>query len=187
MSACSPFQCWPDRQTVCIRLAPQSSRTLARWFGRRDCKAKRKAARLCRQAAPASAGQAGKQFASDWHHRASARLLDGWSETSLMMTPLRSKEECGRLGRQAAPGRAAPASADQAGKQFAFAWHGSAAASLLDGWSTIPDDGVTAKQRGRWQPLSASSSFQCRPDKQTVCTHLTPKSCRMLARLVRNA
>ena len=102
-----------------------------------------------------------------------------------MMTPLRSKEECGRLGRQAAPGRAAPASADQAGKQFAFAWHGSAAASLLDGWSTIPDDGVTAKQRGRRQPLSASSSFQCWPDRQTVCIRLAWQRSRKLAGCVR--
>ena len=117
LSASSSFQCWPDRQTVCIRLAPQSSRTLARWFGRRDCKAKRKAARLCRQAAPASAGQAGKQFASDWHHRASARLLDDWSETSLMVQ-LQSKEEGGSLCRQAAP-----FSAGQTGKQFAIVSH----------------------------------------------------------------
>ena len=99
---------------------------------------------------------------------------------------------------------------------------------MLDGWSTIPDDGSDAKQRGRrracvgkqllsvlarqanslhpprtaeqphacsmvWSerlqskeeggaPVSASSSCECRPGRQTVCFRLAPQSIRTLAR-----
>ena len=53
--------------------------------------------------------------------------------------------------------------------------HRRAAATLLD-WSEIPD-GSGAKQRGRRQPLSASSSCECRQDVQArVCIRLAPQS-----------
>ena len=60
--------------------------------------------------------------------------------------------------------------------------HYRAAASLLD-WSEIPQPSG-AKQRGRRQPLSASSSCECRPDKHTVCIRLAQISSRKLARVV---
>ena len=58
--------------------------------------------------------------------------------------------------------------------------HRRAAATLLD-LSKIPH-GSGAKQRGRPQPLSASSSCECRPGNQTFCIHLALKSRRQRLR-----
>ena len=118
--ASSPFACWPDRQTVCIRLAPKSSRKLARLVSQ-DLGTKRKAAAFVGKVAPASAGHTDRQWAS--------------------------------------------------------ASHGRAAASLLD-WSV-----KTSAQRGRRQPLSASSPCECWQDRQTVCIRLALEDSRKLARL----
>ena len=46
--------------------------------------------------------------------------------------------------------------------------------ALLD-WSEIPD-GADAKERGRRQPMQASSSCECWPDTHEVCIHIAPKS-----------
>ena len=51
------------------------------------CKAKRKAAACCRQAARASASQTGKQFACTSHRRAATSLLD-WSSKHIPGTSL---------------------------------------------------------------------------------------------------
>ena len=55
-----------------------------------------------------------------------------------------------------------------------------AAATLLDR-SKIPH-GSSAKQRGWRQPLSASSSCECRPGRHTVCIHLALKNRRQRLR-----
>ena len=75
---------WRWTQGACSSLPRTDEQLQACSIGRRSLTAqvqsKEEGAILCSQAAPASAGQTGKQFASATHRRAATSLLD-WSES----------------------------------------------------------------------------------------------------------
>ena len=137
MSASSSCECRPDKQTVCITLAPQSSHTLARWIVGEipdGSNTKQRGRRL-----PVSASSTCECWPNE--------------QTAYSLHPHRTR---------------------------------SAAASLLVAYREIPEDGCTAKQRGRRLPLSASSSCECRPNRHTVCIRLARYRSRTLTGRVRS-
>ena len=185
LSASSSCECRPNRHTVCIRLARYRSRTLTgrvRSLGTAPLQSKEEGGSLCRQAAPASAGQTGKQFAFAWHGNAAASVLkvtDSWLGTA----PMQSKEEGG------APLSASSSCECQPDRQTVCTRLAPQSSRTLARWlvGDIPDDDSTAKQRGMRPPLSASSSWassscECRPGRQTVCIRLAWQRSRKLAR-----
>ena len=177
-------ECRPDRQTVRIRLALQSSRKLARVVkdsSRLRCKAKREATNFAsKQILLMLLIQSCKQFACTTQRRAARGLLD-WSEIS---------HSCGakQRGRTAVGQQATLASASLIGRQFVCTTYQSAT-SFLD-WSKIRHHSCGARQRGRRQPLSASSSCECQQERHTILRtekqtpKAAPQSCHKLVRLV---
>ena len=137
VSASSSCECRPDKQTVCITPAPQSSHTLARWMVGEipdGSNTKQRGRRL-----PVSASSTCECWPNE--------------QTAYSLHPHRTR---------------------------------SAAASLLVAYREIPEDGCTAKQRGRRLPLSASSSCECRPNRHTVCIRLARYRSRTLTGRVRS-
>ena len=149
--ASSPSECWSDMQTVCIRLAPKSSRKCDRLVGGRwrlRYTAKRKVTAAC---VGEHLLRVLARHANSLHPPLTKEQPQACSiGRRFLMAPVHSKEE----GGGSLCWRATPSSAGTKCTQFASVSH--RRPSLLN-WSEVAD-GSGAKQRGRRrQPVLASS------------------------------